>query len=206
MTLKITKFPQSCLVVETGSARLLFDPGKYTLEKFGPDDFGPIDAVLYTHRHADHFQIELLEPLVAEGARIITNSDVAKLLQNYEITVLSDGQSTTVGDVHVRAHDIAHCVMVDGTPGPPNTGFVIDERFLHPGDGIEATGTMEVVAVPIAGPSVSMRDSYLMLEAVQAKHAIPIHYDGFIAKPEQLDQWCKIAEIHVLGNAESVVL
>lgn len=206
MAIKVTKFPQSCLVIEVGETRLLVDPGKYTLADFGPDDFGAIDAVLYTHRHADHFQPELLEPMVAQGARIVTNEDVAGIIDGYEVTVLADGASTDVNGVGIRAHDIPHCVMVDGSPGPPNTGFVVDDQLLHPGDGIEAPVRVDVVAVPIAGPSISMRDSYLMIDAAKAQHAIPIHYDGFIAKPEQLDQWCDIAEIHVLENGGTVTV
>ncbi len=207
MTIRITKYPQSCLVVETADLRLLLDPGVYLLDQFNADDFASIDAVLVTHRHQDHLEMRIVEPLVERGARLIGNADVADAVgSGYDMTVLADGEETDIDGVRVRAHDIDHCPMVDGTPGPPNTGFVIGDRLLHPGDGVEAPVRADVIAVPIAGPSISMRDAYMMIEAAGSAHAIPMHYDGFIARPEQLEQSCDIAEVHVLGNGASVTL
>ena len=55
--MKITRYYQSCLLVEEGSARILIDPSGAEAERF--DSFGKLDAVLYTHEHSDHFDPDL---------------------------------------------------------------------------------------------------------------------------------------------------
>ncbi|MEX0869235.1 MAG: MBL fold metallo-hydrolase [Nitriliruptoraceae bacterium] len=206
MAIRITKYPQSCLLVETGDARLLIDPGMPATAAFTPDVMGSVDAVLYTHRHGDHFDASWLEPMAEQGAHFVANADVATLLDGHDVTVLADRESTTVAGVRLDAYELTHCPMVDGSPGPPNIGYVIDDVLLHPGDGFEAPRDVEVVAAPIAGPSLSIRDGYRMVADTNASHAIPIHYDVFIALPEQLAEACDIATVHVLGPGETVDL
>ena len=65
--MRVTKYPQSCLVVETDGVRLLIDPGVFVTASYEPDDLGEIDAVLYTHRHADHVDPELATRLRGRG-------------------------------------------------------------------------------------------------------------------------------------------
>jgi L-ascorbate metabolism protein UlaG (beta-lactamase superfamily) len=203
---RITKYPQSCLLVETGAARLLIDPGTFVTAVYDAAEFGEVDAVLYTHRHADHFDASLLDPLAEAGARFVGNADVASLIERHEVTVLDDRDTTTIAGVSVQAFDIPHCVMVDGSPGPPNLGFVVEGALLHPGDGLDAPAEVEIVAAPIAGPSVSMHDAYRLVAAAGASQVIPIHYDAFIAKPEQFAEKCAIGTVHVLADGASVDL
>src|SRR6056297_1791585 len=137
MQLRLTKYPQSCLLVEAGDARLLIDPGSFVAAAYEAATFGDLDAVLYTHRHADHFDAGLVADLAATGARIVTNADVADVIDDVEVETLADHAVTQVAGVRVRAHDIPHCEMVDGSPGPPNTGFVVGDTLLHTGDGLD---------------------------------------------------------------------
>lgn len=203
MQMRITKYPQSCLLVETGGVRLLIDPGSFVTSSYGPETFGDVDAVLYTHRHGDHFQASLLDPLAAAGAQFVTNADVASLMTGHDVTILEDRHTTKVSAISIQAFDIPHCLMVDGSEGPPNTGFVIGGTLLHPGDGVHAPAQVEVVAAPIAGPSVSMHAAYEFVREAQASTVVPIHYDAFIAKPEQFAKACDIADVRVLGDGES---
>lgn len=52
--MKITKFPQSCLLIETKEKKILVDPGnlKYKEEYF--DIWKQADVILITHKHPDH--------------------------------------------------------------------------------------------------------------------------------------------------------
>lgn len=49
--MKITKYPQSCLLVETKGKKILIDPGtlKYKEEYF--DVWNNVDIILITHKH-----------------------------------------------------------------------------------------------------------------------------------------------------------
>lgn len=202
--MRVTKYPQSCLVIaHPDGARLLIDPGNVAMDATPFDEFGHVDAVLFTHRHPDHLDPRALDAIRERDLPIYANADVCAQIDGGAIQV-DDGQSFTAAGVEVVAHDMPHVEMVDGTPGPPNTGFVFDGRLLHPGDAVEVGGVrVDVVAVPITGPSISFRRAYQMLEASQAAVAVPIHYDVFLADPALFTRFCDIADVIVLDAGES---
>ncbi|MFU8839357.1 MAG: MBL fold metallo-hydrolase [Nitriliruptoraceae bacterium] len=205
--MRVLRYPQSCLVVEVGSVRLAIDPGTFVTARFSLDELGPLDAVLYTHRHADHLDLEVVEDLLAQGARLYGNADVAELLGPSRCTTVRDGEPITVAGVDVLPRDLPHVVMVDGSPGPPNTGFLLADTLFHPGDGMELTGLhAPVAAVPIAGPSISFRDAYRLVQRLGAQHVVPIHYDAFVADPAHFARVCDLAEVHVLADGAGVEL
>lgn len=202
--MRVTKYPQSCMVVEhADSGRLLIDPGNVAMDAIDFDDLGTIDAVLFTHRHADHFDARAVAAILDRGLPIHANADVCGQIDG-GATQIDDGQTFTAAGFEIVAHDIPHVEMVDGSAGPPNTGFVLDGRLLHPGDAVAVGGVrVSAVAVPIAGPSISFRRAYQMIEAVQADIAVPIHYDVFLADPRQFARYCDIAEVVVLADGET---
>lgn len=61
--MKITKFPQSSLLIETKGKKILIDPGnlKYKEEYF--DIWNNVDIILIKHKHPDHCNTEILENL-----------------------------------------------------------------------------------------------------------------------------------------------
>lgn len=204
--MNLIKYPQSCVVIENDDGRVLIDAGNVALDAYALEDFGELDAVLYTHRHADHFDDRILGALTDRGIALYANADVAELLPD-TATVVSDGESFDVAGFAITARDLPHVVMVDGSAGPPNTGYVIDGRLFHPGDGNALDGlSVDVLAVPIAGPSISFRDAYRFVSDVGARTAVPIHYDVFVADPDQFAGFCDIADVVVLGHGESMSL
>jgi L-ascorbate metabolism protein UlaG (beta-lactamase superfamily) len=200
---RVIKYPQSCLVVETDGIRLLIDPGVFVTAKYEPEDLGAVDAVLYTHRHADHVDPQLAAGLHERGTELFGNADVCALLDDVEVTEIADGQTFTAAGVEVRAHDLPHVQLVDGSSGPPNTGFLVAGHLFHPGDGLELTGLRApAVAAPISGPSISFRDAYRFVQDLGAERVVPIHYDLFTADPEHFARVCDIAEVVPLGDGE----
>jgi L-ascorbate metabolism protein UlaG (beta-lactamase superfamily) len=203
--MKITKYPQSCLVVDNGDGRLLIDPGYLVLDRYGLTDLGTVDAVLYTHRHVDHFDPKILDDLRAAAVPIYANADVCTQIGDGATEVRS-GAAFDVAGFDVVPHDLPHAMMVDGSPGPPNTGYLVDQRLFHPGDGVDIDLRADVLAVPIAGPSISFRDAYAFAERTGADTVIPIHYDFFVADPRLFAGFCSIARVAVLDPGESVDL
>lgn len=200
--MKVTKYPQSCLVVES-DGRILIDPGFPAMDATPVDAFGTVDAVLVTHRHADHVDRRAIDPLRDRGVPVYGNADVAALLGD-PVTVVTDGAALQVAGFEVVPRDLAHQELVDGSPGPPNTGFLLDGRLFHPGDGLALPGLRaDVLAVPIAGPSTSFRDAHRFLETTGATRAVPVHYDVFIADPDLFADKCTIADVIVLAAGES---
>src|SRR5262249_46991772 len=150
-------YPQSCLVIEKAGHRLLIDPGTIATSRYPYKSFGRIEVVLYTHAHQDHFDAAIIDSIIASGAQIFANADVAGQIGPDRATVVENGEEFVAGPFKVRVHDLPHCKMADGSDGPPNTGFIIDGTFFHPGDGIETEGVkVPDVALPIAGPSIDL--------------------------------------------------
>ncbi len=205
--MKLTKYPQSCLVLEKDGARIVIDPGNRAMNAYALDDFGDLQAVLYTHRHPDHFDERQIDELLERGVQLYANADVCDLIGSENATQLADGQTVDIAGFQITPRDLPHVPLVDGSPGPPNTGYIIDGFLFHPGDGIELRGLrVDALAVPIAGPSISFRDAYRFLESVGAKTALPIHYDTFIADPTRFADFCDIAEVVILDHGESTTL
>lgn len=205
--MRITKYPQSCIVLDNGDGRILVDAGNLALDAFSLDDFGTLDAVLYTHRHADHFDQRHIEEIAERGITIHGNADVLELVGADDAVEVRDGQAFEAAGFEVVPHDLPHVELVDGSPGPPNTGYVFDGTLFHPGDGMAVDGVdVDVLAVPIVGPSISFRDAYRFLQQVGATRAVPIHYDMFLADPELFQRFCDIAEVIVLEHGESAEL
>jgi L-ascorbate metabolism protein UlaG (beta-lactamase superfamily) len=204
---RITKYPQSCLFVEAGNgARLLVDAGSHVTRGRGLDELGSIDAALYTHEHPDHFDQAWVGPLLERGVPVFANAEVCALIGEGATTV-EGGTTFAAAEVPVAAFDLPHMPMVDGRPGPPNLGFLVDGRLLHPGDAKDLRDVRaEVLATPIAGPSCSARDAFLMVEAAGARVSIPVHYHHFLADPAIFAAQCTIAEVVVLGDGERTEL
>lgn len=202
--MRVTKYPQSCMVIEGSEGRVLIDPGDVTMDAYRFDDFGTVDAVLFTHRHADHFDPRAVEAIAERGVPVYANADVCGLLDGAETTTVAGGRPFRTAGFDIRPLDLPHVTMVNGSAGPPNTGFVFDGRLLHPGDSMQVDGIrVDALAVPIAGPSVSFRDAYLAVERTGSATAIPIHYDKFLANPRQFANVCDLASVVVLDHGES---
>ena len=97
--MKLTHLGHACLLVETGRARLLIDPG--TLSAF--DDVRDLDAVLVTHQHPDHVDPARLAPLLqaSPGAALWVDADTATAVPGLPAhTIARPGERFTV-----RRHD-----------------------------------------------------------------------------------------------------
>lgn len=207
--MKVTKYPQSCLVLEKNGQRIIIDPGSLTSPKFKASDLLPADAILITHEHMDHADPGLIAELIKGGVTVVVgNESTVKALGSAITKVVSDGQEFEVAGFSITAKELPHVAMVDGSPGPQNTGFVIDNTFFHPGDGLKISGLkVPKLAAPIAGPDVSPADVFAFVNSVECDTVIPIHYDYFPADPEFFARLLAPAKVGlkviVLDNGQS---
>ena len=106
--MKITRFTQSCLLIEEAKARILIDPS-------GEDsvvDFGELDAVLYTHEHADHFDPALCKKFMEQGIAVYVNASTAKQIEG-KPNVVEDRQEFSAGSFEIKVIELPHCLMAD---------------------------------------------------------------------------------------------
>lgn len=209
--MRITKYPQSCFILEKNGERIIVDPGNFVAEKYKAEDLPEVEGILITHRHADHLYPPLVQALTRGGTvPVIANQDVADFLGDGIVTsVVRDGEELGVAGFTVKAYERAHVLMPDGSEGPQNTGFMIDDTFFHGGDTSDVNGiTAKIAAIPIAGPDISPRDAFRMAQELQPETVIPMHYDFFIADPDFFAQLARKFEVTYvmtpLGEGQSL--
>jgi len=205
--MKVTRYFQSCLLIEDKGARILIDPSGQ--EKDRLSEFGKLDAVFYTHEHGDHFDAGMAQDFVEQGvAPVYANASTAKLIEASK-TEVKDGQEYDINGLKVKAIELPHCLMVDGSTSVQNTGYLVDGKLFHPGDGAELEGlSVDTLAVPISGPDISLKDAYAFTVQVKAKQVIPIHYDFLGGNPDYLGSSLnkKGVKVHGLTIGDSIEL
>jgi len=129
-TVQIFHLGQSCVLVETGDARLLLDPGIYST---GFDELTDLDAILVTHQHPDHLDQERLPDLLAANSRaaLLTDPDTANLLSDkgIEATAVSAGSEHKVGAATVTGANVDHDAVASGAQlGERHRSFRIERQ------------------------------------------------------------------------------
>jgi len=179
--MRLQKLGHSCLLVESGDARLLIDPGTFSA---GFDDLEGLTAVLVTHQHPDHLDVDRLPGLLERNpsVQVVADPGTAQVLRDdhgIEASVANSGEVFDLG-VRVEAVGEMHSQIHPDLPQVTNTGYLIDDRLLHPGDAIDVTDReVEILALPTMAPWMRMAEAIDFLRAVSPKVAVPIH-DGLL--------------------------
>lgn len=207
--MKVTRYPQSCLLLEKDGHKLVIDPGVNFLETHKVEELSGVEAVLYTHQHGDHYEPSIAEALLGQGVALYANKSTAELIGLDKVTVVHDGDAFQAAGFEIAARELPHCLLPNGQPGPQNTGYVINGVLFHPGDGKELEGlTVDNLALPITGPDISILDAVNFAKQVKAKVAIPIHYTAIPFDPNVFAAYAGKAgdsgfEVRVLADGES---
>ena len=215
-TMKITKYPQSCVLIEYKNKRILIDPGKYVYEQtdIKPEDWENIDILLLTHEHADHAMPEAINVIVKKNnPLILTNKSTHDILEVEGINseILEPEQEKVIDDIKIKGINETHGDLPSGNPKPNVIGFLIDDKIYHPGDTIylEEKPYADVVLVPICGKVVmNPEEAAKFVKEIKPKLAIPIHYSNpdYITTTEGFEKAMSDSDIKIkiLKNKESI--
>lgn len=173
----ITKYGHCCLLLEIAGKRILTDPGSFSS---GYEFLTELDIILITHEHADHCHTESVAKLVEANPEVIvvSNSSVARLLQEQEIDthIIEGKDSATVLDVLIEAFDGKHEEIFESYGIVQNTGYLINNSFFYPGDSFTVPNkSIEILALPVAGPWCKVADAIRYGIATKTKAALPVH-------------------------------
>lgn len=181
--MQITHFGHACVLVDTGTARLLIDPGSFSA---GFEKVGGLDAILVTHQHLDHLDEDRLAPLLAANpqARLIVDVGTSTTLHDYTHEVVAPGESFAVAGASVDVIGGDHAVIHPDVPIVPNNGYLIDDVLLHPGDSFTppAVDRLDVLLLPTGAPWLKLAEAVDYLRAVAPRTAVPIH-EAVLARP-----------------------
>ncbi len=186
--MQLTHFGHSCLLVGVAGQRILIDPGTFSA---GFEALTGLDAVLVTHVHADHLDVDRLPALCAGNpdAVLLADPDGAERLRELGLDprVLVEREVVMLGPVSLVPHGARHAVNHDGVPRVTNVGAVItadDEPVLfHPGDAYDTEpGAVDVLAVPLNAPWAALRDTIGFVRRIAPTSIVPIH-DALLSPP-----------------------
>ncbi len=177
--MQVTKHEHACLVVEKAGARLVIDPGSYTLPL---DDTMGIVGVVITHEHGDHWTVEQIARILEKNpdARIFGPAGVATAVAHAAIEVVVEtvahGDIIEVEPFTLEFFGSTHAVIHASIPVIDNVGVLVNDSVYYPGDSYTLPDRpIELLAAPIGAPWLKLGDVMDFVVAVAPKNTIPVH-------------------------------
>lgn len=172
--MQTTHYGHSCLLLDTGAARLLIDPGSFST---GFESVTGLDAILVTHQHVDHLDVERLGPLLDANpdARLIVDTGTGTQL-DVPHEVVEPGATLDIAGARVQVLGGAHAVIHPDIPVIPNNAYLVDGTHLHPGDAfVVPPNPVDVLFVPSGAPWLKLAEAVDYTRAVNPRTIVPIH-------------------------------
>ncbi|MEV0808104.1 MBL fold metallo-hydrolase [Micromonospora sp. NPDC050200] len=178
--MQVTKYTHSCVRLEHDGGVLVVDPGVFS----EPEALDGADAVLITHEHPDHLNVEALtraldrRPFTINGPPSLAGAlgDAAEVL-----TVVAPGESFAAAGVAVRAYGGQHAVIHPDIPVVANVGYLFNDVVYHPGDALVVPDDVQVdtLFAPIHAPWSKFSEVVDFIRAVAPRRAYALH-DGLL--------------------------
>ena len=155
--MRLTKFAHSCVRLDDDDRSLVVDPGIFLDASEIADVYRGADAVLITHEHPDHINVEALRAAVTADPqlRIWAPSSVADQFGDLgdRVRAVREGESFEAAGFAVQTFGGQHAIIHPTIPVIANVGYLIEGRVYHPGDSlIVPTVPVETLLVPIHAP------------------------------------------------------
>ena len=185
-------------MVEVGGKRILFDCSPDFREQMLRIDFKPLDAVLITHEHYDHFDpVSISKIMNGDSAVIAPESMKKKLLKE-----LAVNESQCVFCLPKTTHELTP-ILVETVPAYNNIkpfhtksskwlGYIVtmdDISYYIAGD-TDANEDVkkvscDVALIPIGGHyTMDKKQAAELICSMKPKAVIPTHYGEVVGKPK----------------------
>lgn len=185
--MKITKLPQSCLLIETKEKKILVDPGKLKYKDEYFDIWNNADIILITHKHADHCNTEILEK-INENITIYSTKEVQEANPSLKINIVKENDTIKLEDITIEVVHAKHGyqpLLKGANEVHENVGYIIDDgenRLYTTSDTIcfKNEYKADILCIPVTGHGLTMSafEAALYAKEVGATLTIPIHMDN----------------------------
>ena len=183
--MKITKYPQSCLMVETNNIKFLIDPGRLKYDDEFLNEWKETDFILVTHKHQDHIKIDAIKEI---SKPTYSTSEVQNTYKDYKFNIVKENDILKFGNVKIEVVKAIHGYnpLLKGNGEVfENVGFIIDDsvhRLYITSDTICFNNDYkcDVVALPITahGLTMSSYEAALFAKELESKLTLVTHMDN----------------------------
>lgn len=182
--MKLTKYTHSCVRLESDAGALVIDPGSFS----GADEIeralDGVDAVLLTHEHPDHIDVDTLSRLLAErpDLRLWGPAPVIEMFGEHrdQATAVGGGETFEAGGLPVTTYGGQHALIHPSIPMVPNVGYVVAGTVLHPGDSfVVPPEPVDTLLLALHAPWSKIGEVLDHVVAVRAPTVHAIH-DGLL--------------------------
>lgn len=185
--MQLTKHNHATVVLEQDGATLVIDPGTFTPE--AADLVRGAVAVLVTHEHADHFDVDAVRAGLDANPELLVRAPqpVVDQLGSHDgrVQAVAAGDAFDLGPFPVRVFGEQHAVIHADLPTIPNVGYLVADAVFHPGDAYLVPGVpVRVLLVPTSGPWAKTGDGVDYVRAVRPERAVQIH-ELLLSEPGQ---------------------
>jgi L-ascorbate metabolism protein UlaG (beta-lactamase superfamily) len=188
--MKITRFAQSCILIETKNKRILVDPGDLQFDiSLLKNDWNDIDILLVTHKHSDHCHVDAIKEIMKNPkTKLYTSQEVASTYPEIKPEIVKENDVKDVDGIRINVVKAVHGfipLLKGGWEISENIGFIIDDgekRAYLTSDTICFDNEYEcdVLFIPVCNHGLVMGpfEAALFAKETGAKLVIPFHYDN----------------------------
>lgn len=191
--MKITKFPQSCLLIETKGKKILVDAGNLKYKEDYFDIWNNVDIILITHKHPDHCNTEVLEKL-NKNITIYSTKEVQQTHTSLNINIVKENDILKLDDITIEVVHAIHGyqpLLKGAKEVHENVGYIIDDgqnRLYTTSDTIcfKNDYKADILCIPVTGHGLTMSafEASLYAKEIGAILTLPIHMDNPAFPPD----------------------
>jgi L-ascorbate metabolism protein UlaG (beta-lactamase superfamily) len=186
--MKITKFAQSCVLIETKGKKILIDPGIIGFNESILKKWKSIDLLLVTHKHTDHCNVDAIKEIIRDDKiKFYTSKEVADTFKELSPNIIKEKDIIKLEDIKIEVVKAIHGYIpwLKGEKEvEENIGFIIngDKKVYFTSDTISFKNDYkcDILIVPITNHGIVMGpfEAALFAKETKAELVIPVHYDN----------------------------
>lgn len=187
--MKITKFHQSCLLIQIDNTRILVDPGNigYTEDMY-ENYWKDIDYIFITHKHPDHcFDTVINDIVKRDNAKLYISSEVKSTYNFNSYNIVKQGDILEFENFNVEVTKAVHGylpTMKDTDIVYENIGYIFNDnntKLYVTSDTISFKNdyNCDVICMPFNGNGLTLGvfEGVKFANKTGAKLIVPIHLE-----------------------------